>query len=542
MNKVAQYLRKHIKGEVLTSKSAREYFATDGSVFTVMPKLVVYPRSVSDVRKVAKFTWQLAEKGVNLPITARGRGTCQGGGALGSGTMLVFPSHLNRLLELGKDSVVVEPGMNYRALQDILISHGRYLPPYPSSIDYCTLGGAVANNAAGENTYKYGATREFVKSLEVVLSNGDIIETKRLNKRQLSLKMGQDDLEGEIYRQLDSLIMDNWELIQAARPGVSKNSAGYDLWDVKRTDGSFDLTPLIVGSQGTLGIVTKITLFTAPYNPKTSLVVAHFDDIAAAGNAVEDIQRIQPASIEVVDGHLLEFIHKTHPADLEGLIDDEIPKIVLLIKLDNIKDTVRKKKVKQLKKILTDKAREIVVATDPHDQENLWKIRHSAAAVIQYDSEDGSKALPIIEDGVVPRNKFSEYIDLIYKTFEKYNLEVALWGHAGDGNLHMQPFLNLSNTGDRQKVFKVMDDYYSGVMKLGGSTAGEHNDGMLRAPYLPILFGKEMYDLFKQTKTIFDPKNILNTGVKIDVSRKDQVDALRTEYSMNHLADHMPRS
>src|SRR5690606_16550996 len=216
MSKVANYLQEHLLGEVLTSPSARRYFSTDGGVFQVAPQIVVYPRNTSDVRKVARFTWQLAERGKILPITARGKGSDQGGAAIGSGVMLVFPAHMNKLLELdtGKGIVRVQPGLIYQTLQNVLHTHGRFLPPYPSSIDFATMGGAVANNSAGEKTVKYGATKNYVRELDVVLANGELIHTLRLTKRELNKKKGLTNFEGEVYRQLDGLITDNWDLIQ----------------------------------------------------------------------------------------------------------------------------------------------------------------------------------------------------------------------------------------------------------------------------------------------------------------------------------------
>ena len=192
MNKVAHYLQEHLSGEVMTSADARKYFATDGSVFTITPSIVVYPRNENDIRKTARFSWQLAERGRIAPITARGSGTDQSGGALGSGIMLVFPAHMNRILELdGKSgAVTIEPGINYGKLQQALHTHNRFLPPFPSSIEFSTVGGAIANNAAGEKTIKYGSTRDYVKSLRAVVANGEIIETRRLSKRELNKKLG----------------------------------------------------------------------------------------------------------------------------------------------------------------------------------------------------------------------------------------------------------------------------------------------------------------------------------------------------------------
>lgn len=543
MSKVADYLRQHIVGEVLTSPSVRKFFSTDGSVFEVVPQMVIYPRSTDDVRKVARFSWQLAERGKAVPITARGAGSDQAGSALGDGIILAFPAHLNKLLELDtkKNTARVQPGINYRNFQDTIKTHSRFLPPYPSSIDFSTIGGAVANNAAGERTVKYGSTKDFVAGLQVVLANGELIETRRLSKRELNHKKGLSTFEGETYRQLDGLITDNWELIQSMHKNVSKNSAGYDLLSVKRADGSFDLTPLFVGSQGTLGIVSEITLSIVPNNMNRTLLVAGFQTIEAADSVVGDILKLEPATIEMVDKHLLDFIEKHYPNQLKGLLEEPFPEVLLLIEFDDLGKSTQSKKAKKTAKILSRVTQDFQVTSDYEEREELWKIRHSAASLIAHN-EGSKKALPIIEDGVVPQDHFRLFIQKIYEIFKKYNLEAAVWGHAGNANLHMQPFLDLATVSDRQKVFKVMDEYYAMVLQMGGSTAGEHNDGRLRAPYLPLLYGKEAYKLFEATKKIFDPYNILNPGVKIGVTKTDQLRELRHEYNMDQLGHHLPRS
>ncbi len=541
-SKVAHYLQQHLLGEVMTSKDALQYFSTDGSVFETTPSVVAYPRNTADVRKTARFIWQLAERGHVVPITARGKGTDQAGAALGTGVMMVFPAHMNKILELDRDSVTVQPGLIYSKLEQTLHTHGRFLPPYPSSSEFSTLGGAVANNAAGEKTLKYGQTRQYVESLHVVLANGELIQTGRLSKKELAQKKSLDSFEGEIYRSMDDMINEHWGLIQEKQAmSVSKNASGYDLVDVKRADGSFDLTPLIVGSQGTLGIVTQIKFRTAPYNPKTTLLAAFFDDIAKADEAVTRLLATQPSALEMVDDNLLNFVKKNNPNQLKGVIDGDIPKIVLLIEFDDMSERTRKKKAKQARQILDHYSYEFQITTDEHEKEVLWKIRHSAAAVI-WHVVGSEKALPIIEDGVVPRERFIEYMNGVYDLYDKYNLDAAVWGHAGDANLHMQPFLDLGKAADRKKVFQIADDYYRMCLELGGSTSGEHNDGRLRAPYLPYVYGKEMYALFQKTKHIFDPHKMLNPGVKIDVKQADIAKLLRHEYAMEHLYDHMPKT
>jgi len=541
--KAAHYLQEHLTGEVLTSVDARRYFSTDGSVFSVVPSLIVYPQDENDVRKTARFTWQLAERGRVIPVTARGSGTDQSGAAIGSGIIMVFPAHMKRLVELDSknNTVVVEPGMNYGKIQQTLHTHGRFLPPFPASMDYSTVGGAIANNSGGEKSVKYGTTKDYVKELRVVLANGEIIETRRLSKREFSKKMGLISYEGEIYRALDTLIEENQEVLSRARPNVSKNSAGYNIWDVKRRDGSFDLTPLLVGSQGTLGIVTEISLKTVSYNPNTTLIAAFCDDLRIAEDIVQELHKLpeKPASIELVDENLLNFIDTTNPNQLKGLVDKPFPKLVLLVEFDNPTDRVQKKFVKSAQKILDGYEVTYKIETDEQKKEELWKIRRSTATVLAHN--DGNvKALPIIEDGIVPIDKLQEYLDGVYALLKRHHLSSAIWGHAGDANLHIQPFLDLSQVGDRQKVFRLMDEYYDLVIGLGGSTSAEHNDGRLRGAYLTKLYGEEMYNLFEKIKHVFDPYGILNPGVKVGVSLEEIKQLLRSEFSGQYHYEHLP--
>ncbi len=545
MSKVAHYLQEHLLGEVMTSADARKYFATDGSIFTVTPSIVLYPRNENDVRKTARFAWQLAERGRIIPITCRGSGTDQGGAALGEGIMMVFPAHMNRIVELDPKSgvVAVEPGLNYGRLEQTLHTHDRFLPPYPASYEYSTIGGALANNASGEKSHKYGSTRDFVKSLRVVLANGEVVETFRLSKRELSKKLGLSTFEGEIYRALDTLIEENRDAVEKLRLDVSKNTAGYALASVKDPDGSFDLTPLLVGSQGTLGIITEATLETESYNPDTVLYMAEFDSLTKAEQAIMQLRGLKdlPSAIEMVDGQLLELVHRLNPNQLKGIVGTPFAKVVLLVEFEGAGDRKLKKTLKQAEKILDEYSQTFVHEEDPEAQSRLWKIRHASASVVAH-SEGQLKAVPIIEDGVVPADKFETYVTGVYKLFAAAKLQVAVWGHAGDGNLHMQPFLDLSQLGDRQKAFKLIDEYYKLVISLGGTTSGEHGDGRLRAPYLPLLYGPEGYALLKRVRHIFDPYATLNPGVKIDVTLDDIKPLVRNTYTMDHLYDHMPRS
>lgn len=545
MSKVAHYLQEHLMGEVMTSPDARRFFATDASVLSLTPAVVVYPRNENDVRKTARFTWQLAERGRVIPLTARGAGTDFGGAALGNGIILAFPAHMHRILELDNKSgvVTVEPGINYGKLQQALHTHERFLPPHPASLEYSTIGGAVANNTSGEKSVKYGDTRDYVRRLRVVLANGEVIETLRLSKRELSKKLGLATFEGEIYRAVDALLEENADLIEKSISGVTKNSAGYFLSDIKHKDGSFDLTPLIVGSQGTLGIVTEVTLETEIYNPSTVLIAAHFDSIDKAQTAIMELRGLpeMPSAIEMVDEQLLTVVDRMNPNQLKDVITKPFPKIFMLIEFDSASERSQKRLIKKTQKLLEKAGATSQVEMDPAEQEKLWKIRQASASIAAY-ADGNTKALPIIEDGIVPPERFNELLEGIYSIFANAHLQPAVWGHAGDGHLHVQPFLDLGQVGDRQKAFKLMEEYYSLVLSLGGSIAGEHGDGRLAAPYLVKQYGAELYSVFQRVKQIFDPYDTLNPGVKVNATLDNVKALLRSSYSLDHLYNHMPRT
>ncbi|MBI3624039.1 FAD-binding oxidoreductase [Candidatus Saccharibacteria bacterium] len=545
MTKIAHYLQEHLSGEVMSGTEARAYFATDGSILSIVPAIIVYPRNENDIRKTARFTWQLAERGRVVPITARGSGTDQAGAALGSGIIMVFPAHMHRILDFdGKTgAVTVEPGINYGKLQQALHIHHRFLPPYPASLEYSTIGGAIGNNAAGEKSIKYGATRDYVRSVRVVLANGEVIETKRLSKRELNRKLGLATFEGEIYRSLDVLIDENQSTIQSMTRAVSKNSAGYALDQIKRKDGSFDLAPLFVGCQGTLGIISEAVLETEAYNSQTTLIAAYFDDLQVAEQVLLELQKLPelPSAVEMVDENLLKLVHQQNPNLLKGVFDTSFPKLVLLIEFDSSRDRTQKRMAKRVEKTLAHYQVSHQVETNEAKQEELWKIRQAAALVAAW-SDNGAKALPMIEDGVIPLEKFKEYVESVYLLFERLGVEAAAWGHAGSGNLHIQPFLNLAQVGDRQKVFRLLEDYYDLVIRLGGSISGEHGDGRVRAPYLAKMYGPEVYGLFEKVKQIFDPYDTLNPGVKLGTTTEDIKPLLRASYGIEHLLQHLPRT
>ncbi len=539
MSTLIKELQEKLDGEVVYDSQSRDFFSTDGGIFKVTPKLVIYPNNEKDVIETLRFNHNLVPKNKALTITARGKGTDQAGASLTEGISLVFPAHMRKMVSMGKDTVTVQPGMIFSHLESVLKSHGRFLPPYPASVDFCSIGGALANNSSGEKTLKYGPMRNYVAGLRVVLHNGDVIETSRLNKKELKQKKKQGDLEGELYRKLDDLIENNKELIEKARPRVSKNSAGYDLWDIKGKDGSFDLSQLFVGSQSTLGVITEAMLYHIPFNNNTTLLVGYFDSVKKLQEAVVEIAPLNPSAQELVDDKVINFVMEKQPSLVANLLPDKMPKVVLLVEFDDEKKKLQSKKAKQAEKILNKHAYDMKLSANKLEQDQLWKIRRQAAAVI-WMQQGPKKALPIIEDGIVPLNKFDEFVEQAYGLLDKYKVKNAVWGHAGNGHLHIQPFMDLSNIRDRHKIYALSDEFYKMVLKLGGSISGEHNDGIMRGSYLRQMYGAEIYGLFKEVKKMFDPYNLLNPRSKLGATKEYGQVHLRKEYSMKHLSEHMP--
>ena len=544
MSKVAHYLQEHLIGEVMTSTDARRYFATDASILEIAPALVVYPRNENDVRKTARFTWQLAERGRVIPITARGSGTDQYGAAIGSGIMLVFPAHMHRILEIDTKAhtITVEPGIIFGKMQQTLKTHGRFVPSYPASLEYSTVGGAIANNASGEKSIRYGTTRTFVHGLRVVLANGEVIETGRINKRELNRKLGLATYEGEIYRSIDALIEESREVLDSGYRNVGKNNAGYDLSDVKRKDGSFDLTPLFVGSQGTLGIITEAILGTTAENPEVALVLASFDSVETAMQAIVELRHLHdgPSMIEMVDGNLLQQAYDQNPNQLKNMFNAPFPPIVLLLEFDGV-DRHQKKQLKRANKILGHYTEDVRLAEDAENQQLFSKIRQISSTVIGHN-EGLLRAVPIIDDAAVPFEQFNVFLNAVYELFKRNNLPVAIWGHIADANIHMQPKLNLGQVGDRQKAFRMMDEFYKLVISMGGTISSETGDGRIRTPYLEQQLGTELYGVLKRVKQIFDPYGTLNPGVKFGSSSDDIKALVRQDYAHDHIYDHLPRS
>ncbi|MEM2909520.1 MAG: FAD-linked oxidase C-terminal domain-containing protein [Nitrososphaerota archaeon] len=523
--KVASDLRERISGDVLSEAWQRALYASDASAYFIMPLCVVLPRSKDDVVEVVKYA---SENGITL--TARGGGSSLLGQSVGEGIIIDFSKYMNRILEINPDEnyVVVEPGIYKSVLDKALAEYGKVFPPDPSSSDFCTIGGMISTNAAGSHTVKYGTTIDYILSLEVVLSSGEIIRCKRLkpNSDEWKELVSKNTHEARIYEGLRKIMEEYGELIRNRFPRLSKNSAGYRV-DKAFDDGFIDLGRLFAASEGTLGIIVSAKLGVINKPKHTGLVLLNFDDLHKAGIAVQEILKLKPSAIEMVDKSLVDSSRDLYPE-----INEFIPGGVaatLYVEFDGGAEEIEKN-ISQMEAFLKDK--NLVVSTfrafDSESMKKLWSVRKKSLGFAYKFKQDGKSAnFTFIEDLVVPPERLAELVDSVSNILKKHGLNFLISGHAGDGNVHIRPLLNLSDKRDFELVPIVASEVFELTKSLGGSISGEHGDGMIRAQYLKIQYGEELLKVFWEIKRIFDPINIMNPGKKLDLDDM-KLEGLRT--------------
>lgn len=535
MSKIANYLGNHLHGEVITDVSVRHQLARDGSVLRITPLLAIYPFNTSDIRKIAHFAWQLAEKGHVLPLIPRGNGGNKVGAAIGSGAIIASPPHLNTILEVDTKQKLVrlQPGVSLETLQETMKTHGLVWPV--SGDPKTTIGAAIADNLYGEKGGKYGSAISWTDQLEVVLANGDVIQTGRLSKRELNKKKGLAGFEGEIYRELDGLISDHQEAIESlsAKPGTT----GYALAHVKDRKGNFDLTPLIAGSQGTLGIISEVILRLDHYHPRTEVIVASVASIDDLEQLIPLVNKFQPSRFEFINSDGLALAETKYDITLSDLLpEDTYAADIAGIVAIELEDTGRtRSKAKKLVKSL-EKNKSTVRRSDGDFEhaEELWQMFRRVQTVLSIAESDHKSPIPVIEDTLVPLEDIDNFFIDLKALAKKHRLQVVSWAHLGTGIVHTYPFLNLRNLSDKQKLAKLLDEYYALVEKYRGSVAGEYGEGRLRAHQGVKQFSSEERELFLAVKKIFDAHGIFNPGVKLP-NEKDVLAHLNEHYDSSQV-------
>jgi FAD/FMN-containing dehydrogenase len=477
----------------------------------------------------------------HLPLTARGNGTDETGAAIGSGVIVSFPAHMNRLFEFDAKQKLLrlQPGANAQAVNDGLMLHGVGIPALPHNATSSTVGGAVANNASGPLSGQYGDMNAWVHQLEVVLANGDVLQTGRISKRELNKRKGKQTFEGEIYRSLDNLIQDKKQLIEQKLVSDVRDNVGYSsITKVKRKDGSFDLTPLFVGSQGTLGIISEMILKAEFMSTHTAVAIAAFTDKNTARDALDELTALTPAFLEYFDGDIFAQAAEQGKRYSFNQPGADAPAAVVAIGFDDFNERGRQKRLKKVHKVLK-KFNATVASADGDGAIELMAVREASAFTLVPAGKDVS-APPLVDGAYVPRERFEDFSLAVAALATKYHVEMPIHTRVLENILYVRPALQLKKVGDKQKVFKLLEEYSVLVDAHGGHLIGEDGEGRVKARFAYAPLDPEVLELFKEIKAIFDPFGILNPGVKQEVEIRQLVAQLRPDYDMALGANYVP--
>ncbi len=539
-----------IKGDISVVDSDLVKYSRDASIFEVKPDMIVYPKDTEDVKQLVKWVSEHKKENQTLSLTARSAGTDMTGGSLNESIILDFTKYFNHIHEINRTNrpdlldnrsgllvgyAVTEPGVYYRDFEKETLAKGLLLPSYPASREICAMGGIVANNSGGEKSLSYGKTERYVEELNVVLSDGNEYVLKALTLEELEVKKSQHNFEGQMYRDMYSLIESNYDAIQKAKPNVSKNSAGYYLWNIFPDKKTFDLTKLFVGSQGTLGLITNIKLGLIKPKKYSKLLVIFLKDLTPLGDLVNAVMKFKPESFESYDDQTLKLALRFLPdliKKMKGsalslffeflpeatmIVTGGLPKLVLLAEFTGDEESHVDATLQSAQEVVEQKFDvKTHITKDSEEAEKYWTIRRESFSLLRKHVGNEHTA-PFVDDVIVHIDQLPTFLPKLNELVNQYkSLTYTIAGHAGDANFHVIPLMDFHSEENRLAIPELSEKVYDLVISLHGSITAEHNDGLIRTPYLEKMYGREICELFKKTKDIFDPLNIFNPGKKVN--------------------------
>ena len=542
---------KFFKGDAEDGEETLVKYSHDASLLEVRPEIVLFPKNAEDVKNLVKWVGENKEKYKNLSITARCAGTDMSGGAIGESIILDFSRYMNKLIgwNQNSDSITVQPGMFYRDFEKLTLEKGLILPCYTASKSLNAIGGMYGNNSAGERTLKYGKTEDYILSAKVVFADGVKREVKPFPVSEISGKE-------EIYKKVYDLIKQNEEVIKNAKPQVHKNSAGYYIWNVIQNN-VFDLNKLLVGSQGTLGIATEITLKLIPENKHSKLVVVFMKDLEPLGHLVDEILTQDPETLETYDDKTMKLAVRFFPDFLKNkgffgilkmgwsflpeffmMLSLGFPKLIILAEFAGADEKEVQEKCKKLVNKIKNFKLKVHITKSETEANKYWDIRRESFALLRKHVK-GMRTAPFIDDIIVRPEFLPKFLPELNVILSKYDLTYTIAGHAGDGNFHIIPLMDFKRPDTAKIIIELGEKVYDLVIKYHGSITAEHNDGLIRTPYLRKMYGDKIVEIFAEIKKIFDPKNIFNPGKKVATENiGGTIEYIRTHIAEEHDVHH----
>jgi FAD/FMN-containing dehydrogenase/Fe-S oxidoreductase len=498
---VAGDLAKVVRGDVFADILHRAAYASDASIYQIIPGCVVAPRDTADVATVVKYA------GANgVAVAARGAGSGVAGESLCSGIVFDMRRYMNRIIGVEDDgaTVICEPGVVLDDLNNYLAGYGRKIGPDPSSGNRATVGGCVANNATGAHSLEYGYIGDYVESIEAVLAEGSVVEFKN----DFDPKGAEDEKLVSIAKGCASVLSDKEGAIAKALPGTKRNRSGYSIAGIYH-DGRVDLARLLAGSEGTLCVFTKIKLRTVALPKAKGLLQLEFDSLEKMARAVPIVVGSGASACELMDKTLIDMAIEAMPEYGDVLPVGSVTALLVEHTGDTAEQVREKIEATDSKVGKLASGRRIVF--EPKQQKRLWKSRKDAAALLER-RKGRKRPVPFVEDVSVENKRLAEYISGLEKIGKRYDIAMSFYGHAGDGELHVRPYLDLSDPAGVEKMRSIANDVFSLAWSLGGTISGEHAVGLVRAAFLRRQYGDEFYELLRAIKNVFDPGGVMNPG------------------------------
>ena len=529
-------LRGILKGQLLFDDLTRALYSTDASIFQVQPLGVIVPQDEEDVQTLVRYA---AEH--KVPLIPRGAGSGVAGESLGSGLIVDLSRHFRSILEIGADTVRVQPGVVYRELNAQLAKIGRCFAPDPASGAQCTIGGMLATNASGAHALRYGYTRDHVTSLRAVLDTGDAVQMGQHSRWLETPSENGGDSPGKTGRRLadivsavTQLLEQNAELIRTHQPRTRFNRCGYLLQDVLTPD-RVDLARLLVGSEGTLAFFTEATLRTLPIPAGRSLVLLGFAGLEAALRAAHQALEYRPAACELIERRLLTLARGSEAIDT-SLVPPAVEG-VLLIEFQSDAPAEARQLAEELVDRLYRTERQALMAipaSEPEEIDQMWRLRESALPNL-YGLGGGARPVAFVEDVGVPVEALPQYIRRVQEILQQHETTASFLIHAGAGQVHTRPFLDLNRKEEVAKLNVIAEQVYSLALDLGGTISTQHGTGLARTPWVARQYGR-LYPVIQEIKSIFDPQQIFNPGKIVNSHSSNGVWPLRRQPSCNGAA------
>ena len=508
-------LEAQLEGEVRFDAVSRALYSTDASVYRILPIGVVVAKSRDDIIKTVKLC-----RTHKCPLTMRGGGTSQAGQAIGSGLIVDTSKFLNRLLDVNVEErwARVEPGIVLDELNAALKPHGLRFAPDISTASRATVGGMMANNSAGARSVMYGKTIDHVIEQEVVLSDGSVVRFGPLDPHAFQAKSAGATLEAACYREVRATTKRLADEIERRYPKVIRRVGGYNLDAFVGDDQPLNMARIMVGSEGTLGVVLEARVRLVPLPKAKAVLAVQFADLLESLEATPAILKHNPSAIEVMDRFILDHTKQSPPLErMRQRIIDGDPAAILCIEMYDDRAENLPPRLDALERDL--RARNFgyryVHATDAASQAAIWSLRESALGLSMAMKGD-AKSLSFVEDTAVAPERLRDYIERFLAMVRAHGTSAGVYAHASVGCLHVRPVVNLKTEAGVRQFEAIASASADLVLEFGGALSGEHGDGLVRSPFMARMFGPELYEAFRHIKRTFDPDGIFNPGKIVD--------------------------